>query len=123
MQIAAGRHSPMAPLTREEIAASRQAGLAYAAEARHFRLNFASRPYARRDAWFEDFEPAYRLGCDARHRFEGMSFEEIEPQLEAEWYSTQPSMALTWQQVSNAARDAWDYFAPLPRLAESDRQH
>lgn len=122
MQIAARRHSPLAPQTSDATAAQREADLAYFAEARHFRLNFASRPYAQRDAWFEDFEPAYRLGCDARHRFEGLTFEEVEPQLEAEWYSTQPSMALTWQQVSGAVRDAWDYFEPLPWRAESDRQ-
>lgn len=73
----------------------------------YFRDSFPFRPYANRRAFYEDYEPAYRLGFDAHSRFENLSFDEIEPQLEAEWYAIQPSTALTWQQVKPAARDAW----------------
>jgi hypothetical protein len=79
----------------------------FAGELERFRERFLLAPYGHGRHFFEDYLPALRLGFEARRRFSAYPFDEIAPHLEAEWYATQTSTALTWQQVRPAAHDAW----------------
>jgi len=77
-------------------------------EDNYWRDNFSSRPYARKDASFDDYSPAYRTGVDSYSRHAGRSFDEIEPELGRDWNSNRGKSSLEWEHAKPAARDAWD---------------
>ncbi|RYF41554.1 MAG: hypothetical protein EOO25_09525 [Comamonadaceae bacterium] len=77
-------------------------------EDKYWRDNYATRPYARKDASFDDYSPAYRTGVDSYSRSAGRSFDEIEPELGRDWNSNRGKSSLEWEHARPAARDAWD---------------
>jgi hypothetical protein len=73
----------------------------------YWRSNYRSRPYAsNRD--YDFFQPGYRYGFDAAHRFEGRRFDEVESELSRDWNRYEHRGQSTWEQVKDAVRDAWD---------------
>jgi hypothetical protein len=58
---------------------------------------------------YEEYGNAYRLG-DAAHRQFGRDrrWEDLEPELEADWPSLRGSSSLSWDAARGAARSAWD---------------
>jgi hypothetical protein len=64
---------------------------------------------------FDEYGNAYRLG-DAAHRQYGRDrrWEELEPELEADWPRLRGQSSLSWGDARGAARSAWD------RRAEQD---
>lgn len=78
------------------------------AEDAYWRDNYATRPYARKDATFDDYSPAYRSGVESYARNSGRSFDEIEPELGRDWASNRGRSSLEWEHARPAARDAWD---------------
>lgn len=91
----------------------------FGTELERFRERFLTSPYGHGRHFFDDYLPALRLGFEARRRFSAYPFDEIAPHLEAEWYATQSSTALTWQQVRPAAHDGWRRRDELERAAYS----
>jgi hypothetical protein len=79
-----------------------------AVEDKYWRDNYLSRPYARKDASFDDYSPAYRSGVESYSRNPGRSFDEIEPELGRDWNSNRGRSSLEWEHAKPAARDAWD---------------
>ncbi len=77
-------------------------------EDKYWRDNYSSRPYARKDATFDDYSPAYRTGVESYSRNTGRSFDEIEPELGRDWNSSRGKSSLEWEHARPAARDAWD---------------
>lgn len=77
-------------------------------EDKYWRENYTSRPYARKDASFDDYSPAYRTGVESFSRNPGRSFDEIEPELGRDWTSNRGRSSLEWEHAKPAARDAWD---------------
>jgi hypothetical protein len=79
-------------------------------EDRFWRENYRSRPYASEDQDYEDFRPAYRFGTESASRHEGREWNEAEPELRRDWdrYEHKGESRSTWDQVKDAARDAWD---------------
>lgn len=78
------------------------------AEDSYWRDNYLTRPYARKDASFDDYSPAYRSGVESYSRNPGRSFDDIEPQLGRDWNSNRGRSSLEWEHAKPAARDAWD---------------
>ncbi len=68
--------------------------------------SYRTRPYIENGASYDTYRPAYRHGIDAYGKYEGRSFDEVEPSLKDEWDTSDQS--LPWHKASPAARDAYD---------------
>ena len=79
-----------------------------AVEDRYWRDNYATRPYARKDASFDDYSPAYRTGVESYSRNPGRSFDDVEADMGRDWTSNRGRSSLEWEHAKPAARDAWD---------------
>lgn len=79
-------------------------------EDRFWRENYSSRPYASPDRDYEDFRPAYRFGTESAGRHRGRDWEDAEPELRRDWerYEHRGESRSTWEEIKDAARDAWD---------------
>jgi len=64
--------------------------------------------YAVQGRTYDDFEPAYRYGhaLASDTRYDGRTWDEIEPQARAEWERRNPQSA--WERFKSAARHAWE---------------
>ena len=80
------------------------------AEGDYWRENFVRRPYYQAERPFEHYEPGYRLGWEAAAdlQFEGLGFEEVESELQTQWFTRMGEDAEDWEQVQPAARDAFE---------------
>lgn len=78
-------------------------------EDEYWRENYAQRPYVEPEHQYEDYQPAYRTGYEAyeRHSATGKTYDEVEPELQAEYEKNRPSTGLGWEKAKNATRDAW----------------
>ena len=75
----------------------------------YWRSNFRSRPYASAHGKeYDYYEPAYRYGFEAAHRYPDRAWSEVEPELSSGWRSYKHAGASTWEQMKDAVRDAWD---------------
>lgn len=74
----------------------------------YWRENYRTRPYA--GGQYDDWRPAYRFGYESANRYSGRSWDDVERDLEREWdtYEYRTDTRSTWQQVKDAARDAWN---------------
>jgi hypothetical protein len=91
-----------------------------AAEDDYWREHFSSRYYVEDEFKFEDYAPAYRLGCQARFRFPAREWEEIEPLLKRAWSQAGHLSRLDWDRAQLAARDAWDRCSASPMESTTD---
>ena len=80
----------------------------WASEDNYWRSNFASRPYAKADRGYEDYQPGYRYGFESANRFRGRQFNEVESDLRSGWERFEHRGQSTWENVKDAVRDAWD---------------
>ena len=62
---------------------------------------------------YDQYRLAYQRGWLARRRFADRSFEDIEEQLRQEWEGQRDAKRLPWNDVKQAARDAWNAAAPV----------
>lgn len=75
----------------------------------HWRTNYRDRPYYQSGRDYDDYEPAYRTGYGGYRAYglnRGMTYEQAEPELRAE-YERDNRDGLGWDDVKDAARDAW----------------
>jgi len=77
------------------------------AEDAYWRDNFESRPYVVKGDVYDKFRPAYRTGYENRARYQGRTFDEVEPDLRLDYEQRESDMALSWERAKEAARDAW----------------
>ncbi len=64
-------------------------------EAAYWREQHAKQPYAKNYA-YEEFEHAYRTGCDTFFHYPGKSFDEVEESVATEYEQAKPTSALPW---------------------------
>ena len=76
-------------------------------EDRYWRTDWSGRPYAT-GTDYDTLGPGYRYGYDAANRYRGRNWTDIESDLARDWESYEYRGKSTWQQVKDAARDAWD---------------
>lgn len=74
--------------------------------------NFSGRAYVENGASFDDYAPAYDFGVNARGKYPGRDFDEVETQMSSEWGASRGSSSLSWDRAKHAARDAWNRIRP-----------
>lgn len=74
--------------------------------------NFQGRDYVQSGSSFDDYGPAYGFGVDARGRYPGRGFDEVEHQMAIDWDADHGASSLSWQRARYAVRDAWDRITP-----------
>ena len=76
-------------------------------EDRYWRENYSSRSYAK-GSTYDVLSPGYRYGFESAQRYRGRKWSDVESDLERDWSGYSYRGKSTWQQVKDAARDAWD---------------
>lgn len=74
--------------------------------------HFGRRDYVDVGSSFDDYGPAYALGVDARGRFPGREFDDVEAEMACSWAARRGASGLRWDQARHAARDAWNRIGP-----------
>lgn len=83
----------------------------------YWRDEYPRRQYYDEAVRYEDIQPAYRYGWEARTRYQGHTWEEAHEDLRREWESRGGDhMIGTWEDAQRPIRDAWD--RAEARLAE-----
>ena len=54
---------------------------------------------------YDTYRPAYQYGWEACGRYQGRSFDEVEPELSRNWDTNKNK--LSWDRAREATRDAW----------------
>jgi len=71
--------------------------------------NYNTRPYYESGySYDDDYLPAYQSGWEARSRYEGREFDEVESNLKTDWEGTKAKSRLSWDKARAAVRDAWE---------------
>jgi len=81
-----------------------------AAEEAYWAQNYTREPYYERGYNYADYHPGYRTGWEARARYAGRPYDEIEHELEAEYNRNRGRSRLGWEKNRHAARAAWERF-------------
>jgi hypothetical protein len=77
------------------------------AEEAHWRDNYTREPYYEQGRTFDDYQPAYMHGVNARMQHD-TDWEAAEPRLASEWENQRAGSGLSWEQARPASRAAWD---------------
>ncbi len=79
------------------------------AEGDYWRQNFRRRPYYEAGRPYEHYEPGYRFGWRSAAGLgkDAVEFEDIETELSSRWTYELASGEMDWEDVRQAARDAW----------------
>ena len=80
------------------------------AEEAYWSQNYTREPYYERGYTYADYHPGYRTGWEARARYAGRSYEDIEHELEAHYNRNRGGSRLGWEKNRHAARAAWERF-------------
>jgi hypothetical protein len=92
-------------------------GLAGKAIAEHYdptvedgfwRENHTREPYYDNAYSYDDYAPAYRLGGEARGRYAGKQYDDVESNLATDWDRVKGKSRMSWNQARSATRAAWD---------------
>ena len=79
----------------------------HAAEDTYWRENYHREPYYEEGQPYEYYAVLYRIGYEGRGRFGDRSFEDAEPELQAEYERTRDSSSPSWEEGRHAVRAAW----------------
>lgn len=74
----------------------------------YWRENYSKRPYVQAGTDYAALQPAYQHGWEARSRYAGKAFNDVEPDLRRDWEGSQYGSRLGWDKAKGAVRDAWD---------------
>jgi hypothetical protein len=89
--------------------ADRTTPLGWNDEDAYWRSNYRSRPYASAAGKdYDYYQPGYRYGYDAASRYENRNWTDVEADLSRDWNAYEHRGTSTWEQMKEAARDAWD---------------
>jgi hypothetical protein len=72
-----------------------------------WRENHGNRHYAQGRS-YEDLQPAYQYGWEARSRYQDRTWDQAENDLRSGWDQSRGSSTLAWDDARHASRDAWD---------------
>ena len=79
------------------------------AQNRYWREHFQDEPYYAQGKDFDAYEPAYRLGIEARNEYPNKQFGEVEDKLRMQYEANQQDQRrLDWAQAKQAVRAAWE---------------
>jgi hypothetical protein len=74
---------------------------------RYWRENHGNRAYANPASTYEDYQPAYRYGTDAAHRYRGKTWDQVEGDLAGGWDRARGTSPHPWEHAKEAVRAAW----------------
>lgn len=78
-------------------------------ETEYWKTQHTSRPYYDKTHTWDDYEPAYRYGWDARTRHGERQWDDkLENDLKSGWETAKGKSRMTWERAKDATRDAWD---------------
>lgn len=82
----------------------------WSSERRFWEENYRNRPYVHADRAFDQYEPGYRYGHEAAHRYRGRSWNDVENDLRSGWdrYEHRGASQSTWENIKDSVRDAWN---------------
>jgi len=72
--------------------------------------NYSREPYYEKGYTYQDYHPGYRTGWEARTRYPGKTFDEIDRDLAADYERNKGQSKLDWERNRAAARAAWNRF-------------
>ena len=88
---------------------SSSSGVDSQAQELYWREHFASEPYYDASYAFEDYLPAWRTGWEGRAKYAGRRFEDVERELQADFYWNRGKRSLLlWSQARDAVRAAFE---------------
>lgn len=65
-------------------------------------------PYYERGLTYADYAPAYRTGYEARSKFAGRDFDDVESDLQTSYERSKNNSKLGWEKARHATRAAWE---------------
>jgi hypothetical protein len=74
--------------------------------------NFSGRDYVEKGSSFDDYGPAYDFGVNARGRYPGRAFDDVDSEMSGDWGTRRGASSLSWERAQYAARDAWNRITP-----------
>jgi|CXWL01.1.fsa_nt_gi hypothetical protein len=77
------------------------------AESQYWSSHYAERPYVPEGTSYDQYEPAFRYGWEARMAHHGKRFKDVQSTLEQGWNQAKGDSKLTWRQAKSAIREAW----------------
>jgi hypothetical protein len=93
-------------------------------EEAYWRENYTTRPYVSNGESFDDYGPAYMYGVDNYVRYEGRSWDQVEPELGRDWQRAKGRSSLTWDRAQHATRDSWQRLSDnVERAVPGDSDH
>ena len=78
------------------------------AEEEYWKVTYIREPYYVKGKSFEYYAPGFRAGWEGRVLLDGRSFDDAEPMLKAKYNIGKSELDPVWQDVSPAARAAWN---------------
>jgi hypothetical protein len=78
------------------------------AVSRYWREQFPEEPYYAEGEHYEDYEPAFLAGHEARVRNFEQAYEQVEAELRQRWEADKGSDSLAWSKARHAVRRAWE---------------
>ncbi|MED5620297.1 hypothetical protein [Ideonella sp. BN130291] len=77
---------------------------------RHWREQYASRPYATAGRSYEHYAPAYRYAIQSYARSDHpRTWDEVQEELRAGWNDARGESPLAWDEAEPAMREAWEH--------------
>lgn len=76
-------------------------------ERSYWQDQFDSEPYYDDAFGFDDYKHAYRAGYEGFNRNAGKSYDQVEPEVKADWERTKGESKLTWEKAKLAVKAAW----------------
>ena len=78
-------------------------------EVEYWKSAHTSRPYYDKTHTFDDYEPAYRYGCESRSQHRDRQWDDkLENDLASGWETAKGKSRMTWERAKDAVRDSWD---------------
>jgi len=77
------------------------------AERAYWETEYKNEPYFEEGEQFEDYDPAYRLGYERYHGYQGRTYDDAESDLSKDWDTTKGKSRLSWEKAKLAARAGW----------------
>ncbi|HYE33252.1 MAG TPA: hypothetical protein VEH27_17625 [Methylomirabilota bacterium] len=73
----------------------------------YWRENYNRGDWYDRNYTYDDYSPAFRTGYEGYSRYQGKTFEQVEPSLQSDYERVKGKSRLGWENAKGATRAAW----------------
>jgi hypothetical protein len=92
------------------------------AEDAYWREHYQDRPYVRSGSSYDDYQPAYRYGVEARQQHPDKSWDDVRDELRSGWNHRRGESSLNWDDAEQACCDAWEHCGQRGSSSSSQSQ-